>query len=83
VRSLAAELAQFGIRVNVVAPGVIETPFLGDAKDALEQWTRAGVPLARVGTPDEVANTVRYVVVDTPAYLTGARIAVDGAEAVA
>jgi 3-oxoacyl-[acyl-carrier protein] reductase len=83
-RSLAAELAPSGIRVNVVAPGVIETPFLGDARRALEEWTRSRVPLARVGTPDEVANTVRYVLLDAPSYLTGARIAVDGgAEAVA
>jgi NAD(P)-dependent dehydrogenase (short-subunit alcohol dehydrogenase family) len=83
-RSLAAELAPAGIRVNVVAPGVIETPFLGEAREGLAQWVRARVPLARLGTADEVANAVRYVVLDAPAYLTGARIAVDGgAEALA
>jgi NAD(P)-dependent dehydrogenase (short-subunit alcohol dehydrogenase family) len=83
-RSLAAELAPAGIRVNIVSPGVIETPFLGDARAGLADWVRVRVPLARLGTPDEVANAVRYVVLDAPAYLTGARIAVDGgAEALA
>jgi len=83
-RSLAAELAPVGIRVNVVAPGVIETPFLGEAGEGLARWVRSRVPLARSGTPDEVASAVRYVVLDAPAYLTGTRIAVDGgAEAIA
>jgi 3-oxoacyl-[acyl-carrier protein] reductase len=83
-RSLAAELGPSGIRVNVVAPGAIETPFIGDDKRTLADWARARVPVARLGTADEVANAVRYVVLDAPAYLTGARIAIDGgAEALA
>jgi NAD(P)-dependent dehydrogenase (short-subunit alcohol dehydrogenase family) len=83
-RSLAAELGPSGIRVNVVAPGVIETPFLGEATAELSDWVRARVPVARLGAADEVANAVRYVILDAPAYLTGARIAVDGgAEALA
>ena len=83
-RSLAAELAPAGIRVNVVAPGVIDTPFLGEAGAALDEWVSAHVPLGHLGTPDDVANAVRYVVLDAPDYLTGARIAVDGgAEAIA
>jgi 3-oxoacyl-[acyl-carrier protein] reductase len=83
-RTLAAEVATAGIRVNVVAPGVIETPFLGEAAGALTAWVRARVPQARAGTPDEVAQLVRYLIVDAPTYLTGARIAVDGgAETVA
>jgi NAD(P)-dependent dehydrogenase (short-subunit alcohol dehydrogenase family) len=83
-RSLAAEVANAGIRVNVVAPGVIETPFLGQAAGALTDWVQQRVPQARAGTPDEVAHLVRYLIVDAPTYLTGARIAVDGgAEAVA
>jgi 3-oxoacyl-[acyl-carrier protein] reductase len=83
-RSLAAEVAPAGIRVNVVAPGVIETPFLGDAREGLNDWVRGRVPLARLGTADEVADAVRYLLLDAPEYLTGTRIAVDGAaEAVA
>jgi NAD(P)-dependent dehydrogenase (short-subunit alcohol dehydrogenase family) len=83
-RSLAAELGPSGIRVNVVAPGVIETPFLGDDTGALDEWVSARVPAGRLGKPEEIASAVRYVTVDAPSYLTGARIVVDGgAEAVA
>jgi NAD(P)-dependent dehydrogenase (short-subunit alcohol dehydrogenase family) len=83
-QSLAAEVAGSGLRVNVVAPGVIETPFLGEAAGALTDWVKVRVPQARAGAPDEVAQLVRYLILDAPAYLTGARIAVDGgAETVA
>jgi NAD(P)-dependent dehydrogenase (short-subunit alcohol dehydrogenase family) len=83
-QTLAAEVAPSGIRVNVVSPGVIETPFLGDATAALTEWVKARVPLARSGTSEEVAQLVRYLILDAPAYLTGARIAIDGgAETVA
>jgi 3-oxoacyl-[acyl-carrier protein] reductase len=83
-RALAAEVASSGIRVNVVAPGVIETPFLGEATAALARWVEARVPLGRTGTPEEVAELVRYLILDAPPYLTGARISIDGgAETVA
>jgi NAD(P)-dependent dehydrogenase (short-subunit alcohol dehydrogenase family) len=83
-RSLAAELGSTGVRVNIVAPGVIETPFLGDDTTALDEWARARVPVGRLGAPDEIAAAVRFVTADAPAYLTGARVVVDGgAEAVA
>jgi len=83
-RSLAAELGPAGFRVNVVAPGVIATPFLGEDTGPLAGWVEARVPQRRLGTPEEVAEVARYLVTDAPAYLTGARIAVDGgAEAVA
>ncbi len=83
-RSLAAELAPSGIRVNIVAPGVIQTAFLGDDNAALDDWVRARVPAGRLGAAEEIARVVRYVTVEAPSYLTGARIVVDGgAEAVA
>ncbi|HYM51127.1 MAG TPA: SDR family oxidoreductase [Candidatus Limnocylindrales bacterium] len=77
-RSLAADLAPRRIRVNVVAPGVIDTPFLGDQRELLDRWVRERVPLGRTGTPDEVAQVVRYLALESPAYVTGARLAVDG-----
>jgi NAD(P)-dependent dehydrogenase (short-subunit alcohol dehydrogenase family) len=76
--SLAAEWAPRGIRVNVVAPGVIATPFLGSDHARLDAWAAERVPSRRTGTAEEVANVVRYVALDAPAYLVGARIAVDG-----
>jgi NAD(P)-dependent dehydrogenase (short-subunit alcohol dehydrogenase family) len=77
-RSLAAELADSQLLVNVVAPGVIDTPFLGDAREALDGWIEANVPARRAGTSEEVANVIRYLAVDAPPYMTGARVAVDG-----
>jgi NAD(P)-dependent dehydrogenase (short-subunit alcohol dehydrogenase family) len=76
-RSLAAEVGS-DVRVNIVAPGVIETPFLGDGSPALAEWVDARVPVRRTGTADEVAAIVRYVTLDAPDYLRGARVVVDG-----
>ncbi len=77
-RSLAAELGAAGIRVNVISPGVIDTPFLGHGAPGLEAWVQSHVPLGRTGNADEVARLVEFVVLQAPPYLTGARIAVDG-----
>ncbi len=83
-RSLAAEVAPRGIRVNVVSPGVVDTPFLGSNQQALQTWVGDHVPQRRLATPDDVAQVVRYLVLEAPAYVTGARIAVDGgAESIA
>jgi NAD(P)-dependent dehydrogenase (short-subunit alcohol dehydrogenase family) len=76
--SLGAEWAPRGIRVTVVAPGIIATPFLGTDQSRLDAWVKERVPSRRSGTPAEVADVVRYVVLDAPDYLIGARIAVDG-----
>jgi NAD(P)-dependent dehydrogenase (short-subunit alcohol dehydrogenase family) len=77
-RSLAAELGPAGYRVNIVAPGVIGTPFLGDDRGSLAGWVEGRVPAGRIGAPEEVADVVRFLIADAPAFLTGARIAVDG-----
>jgi NAD(P)-dependent dehydrogenase (short-subunit alcohol dehydrogenase family) len=83
-RTLAAEVAGSGVRVNVVSPGVIATPFLGAGTSTLDRWARDRVPLGRLGSADEVAAFVRYAVLEAPAYLTGARLVLDGgAEALA
>jgi NAD(P)-dependent dehydrogenase (short-subunit alcohol dehydrogenase family) len=76
--SLGAEWARRGIRVTVVAPGVIATPFLGSDQARLDAWVAERVPKGRAGTAEEVAEVVRYAVLDAPDYLIGARIAVDG-----
>lgn len=83
-RAAAADLAPRGIRVNVVAPGVVDTAFLGDDRSSLDEWIEDHVPMRRIGDPAEVAGLVKYLVADAPPYLTGARLAVDGgAETVA
>lgn len=78
-RSLAAELAGRELRCNIVAPGVIDTDFLGEDRTALDGWVQARVPMRRLGNTTEVAQVVRFLVRDAPPYLSGARIAVDGA----
>jgi 3-oxoacyl-[acyl-carrier protein] reductase len=79
-RALAIELAPWGIRVNAVAPGAIRT----DAWDRLNpnpedaERIRLTVPLARIGTPDDVAGPVAFLCSDDAAYITGQILSVDG-----
>ena len=78
-RSLAMELAPSGIRVNCVAPGVIETDMvkvLGEEtlKDLAEQ-----TPLGRLGKPEDIAAAVAYLASDKASFVTGQVLAVDGA----
>lgn len=83
-RALAAELAPDGIRVNVLCPGWIDTPFNQPAidfmggVDAQARTVSTIVPLGRQGTPDEIASTVLYLASDASSYTTGQAIVVDG-----
>jgi len=74
-RSVAAEVARLGIRVNVVAPGLIRT---GMIKDAPIQKIKALIPMARLGEPAEVARVVRFLCSADASYLTGQVISVNG-----
>lgn len=74
-RSLAAEVARFGIRVNVVAPGLIETDMMAGAPvDEIKKV----IPMARVGKPEEVAKVIRFLCSDDSSYITGQTIAING-----
>ena len=75
-RSLSLELASRGITVNVVAPGIIESPMSAQAfpKELIAQM----VPAKRAGTPEEVASLVAYLASDAAAYITGQVISING-----
>ncbi|TAH45200.1 MAG: 3-oxoacyl-ACP reductase FabG [Gammaproteobacteria bacterium] len=75
-RSLAREMASRGITVNVVAPGLIESPMLGEQFDA--PAIKALVPAGRVGTPGEVAALVAFLCSDAAGYINGQVIGING-----
>ncbi len=80
-RHLARELAPYGINVNSVCPGSIDTPMVrGNATvETIAQGVKK-IPLGRLGRPDEVADLVLFLASDASAYITGASIDINGAE---
>ena len=80
-RGLAKELAPRNIRVNAIAPGVIETPFHDrfSTPEMLETF-RKGIPLGRLGTPEECAGAVLYLVSPLASYVTGQTIDINGGQ---
>ncbi|WPB88460.1 SDR family NAD(P)-dependent oxidoreductase [Streptomyces malaysiensis] len=84
VRTWANELKDRGIRVNAISPGTIDTPGLdavaaGDTGPAKSQFA-AGVPLGRIGRPDEVADAVAFLASEQSSFILGANLYVDGGE---
>ena len=74
-RSLAAEVARLGIRVNVVAPGFIETDMI---KEIAIPNIKSMIPMARVGKPEEVARVVRFLCSADASYVSGQTVCVNG-----
>ena len=74
-RAIASEVARLGIRVNVVAPGIIET---GMIKDVPKDFIKGIIPMARAGHPEEVAKVVRFLCSEDASYITGQVISVNG-----
>lgn len=76
---MATELAARGIRVNVIAPGPVETPLVAAVHDAAirRSWTDV-VPMGRYGTPLEIAASAAFLCSEAASYITGHVLAVDG-----
>ena len=84
VKQLAVECAATGIRVNAVAPGAIDTPFLHrvlaplDDREAVAEAIKADHPLGRFATAEEVARSIVFLASDEASFITGTVLMVDG-----
>lgn len=77
-RALAKEMASFGVPVNAVAPGFVDTDMLASLSAAQRERALAAVPMRRFASADEVAALVGYLALEAPPYLTGQTIVIDG-----
>lgn len=77
-QSLAKEVAPYGIRVNVVAPGFIETDMVRMIPEDKMKYFMANIPMQRVGKPEEVAKAVSFLLSDSASYITGSVLRIDG-----
>lgn len=79
IKAGAREAAHLGITVNAVAPGLIDAPMLHQSLDPKDYSTVAGnIPLQRVGSPEDVAGAVAFLMGDDASYITGAVVDVNG-----
>ena len=77
-KSLAKEVASRNILVNAVAPGFIETNMTDVLKQEVKDEIAKNIPLKRMGTPQDVANVVKFLASEDSSYITGQVISVDG-----
>ena len=80
VRTLSADLAGRGVRVNAVSPGPVETPIFGrmGLPEEAKQGFGEQVPLKRLGRPEEIAKAVLFLASDDSAFMAGSDFAIDG-----
>ncbi len=80
-RTLALSLAQYGIRVNAIAPGLIQTPLSRAwmaSRPGVEEHYNKSIPLKRIGVPEDCAGAVVFLVSEAASYITGQVLAIDG-----
>lgn len=78
-KSLAVELALKGIRVNSISPGYIKTEMTGSVRQDWQDYWINSIPFKRMGTPEELAGAVIYLLSDASTYTSGADLIIDGA----
>ena len=77
-KTIAKELASRGITANAVAPGFIDTDMTSALSDKAKEAALSGIPLGRMGTPEDIAAAVLFLVSDQASYITGQVLNVDG-----
>jgi 3alpha(or 20beta)-hydroxysteroid dehydrogenase len=77
-KSAAKELGPFGIRVNSIHPGLVQTPMLSEVPDSVIRQRVSMVPLRRAGRPQDIASVVAFLLSEEASYITGAEIVIDG-----
>jgi 3-oxoacyl-[acyl-carrier protein] reductase len=77
-RSIALEVARFNVRVNVIAPGLIETELAAGMPEADRRRLIKSIPLRRLGKPGDVAALVAFIISDDAGYITGQVFVIDG-----
>lgn len=78
VKKLSSELAGMGIRVNAVAPGMTDTGMMDQMQDDLKQKSLSSVAMKRLAEPEEIADTVLFLLSENSSFITGQVIRVDG-----
>ena len=74
----AREVGRYGVRVNAVAPGLISTDMTEALPDQVREQVLPRIPLRRMGTAEEVADLIEFLVSDRASYITGQVLGVDG-----
>jgi acetoacetyl-CoA reductase len=79
-KSLAQEVAKKGITVNCISPGYIQTSMLVSLEEDILNQIVAGIPIGRLGKPEEVASVVEFLAAESSAFITGANIDINGGQ---
>ncbi|EAQ3859610.1 SDR family oxidoreductase, partial [Salmonella enterica] len=77
-RSLAQEIGRFGLRVNCILPGLINTDMLKNIPEWKMKKMKCNIPLGRIGEPIDIAHAVEFLLNDKSCYITGQTLVIDG-----
>jgi acetoacetyl-CoA reductase len=78
--ALAQEVAKKGVTVNTIAPGYIATEMVMAVPEDVRNKIIAGIPVGRLGTPEDIAGLVSYLASDASGFMTGAELAINGGQ---